>query len=284
MKYVDIFDFLTKVTTATINHLVWLLGPIFIFGLLLHLLARFTRNTYIKSVGTKLDVIITGWIGTPIHELGHALFCILFRHRIVEMKLYSPDPSSGTLGHVSHTYNSKSRYQKIGNFFIGIGPILFGAVVLYALMYFLMPEMLAMGSWQSILSGIFDRGNLLNWHFWVFLYLSFCIASHMELSPADIKGAGSGLITFIITIFIFNFLVIGAETLGIASFAGKYWRYIKLETYSSYINGFLSRLGTLLTYALIISGLNFVLSYICLSIYSLIKYKRLLNPLTSKIP
>jgi hypothetical protein len=112
-------DFFTKVVITTIGHLVWLLSLIFIFGLLLYLLARFTRTTYVKSAGVKLDIIVTGWFGSPVHEIGHALFCILFRHKIVDIKLYKPDPSDGTLGYVLHTYNQDSRYQKIGNFFIG---------------------------------------------------------------------------------------------------------------------------------------------------------------------
>jgi hypothetical protein len=301
-----ILAFLSKVAITTLSHLVWLLGIIFVFGLLLHLLARSTRNTYMKSVGGVFDVYVTGWIGTPVHELGHALFCILFRHRIDEIRLFSPDPANGTLGYVAHSYNPDSRYQRIGNFFIGIGPILFGAVVLYALMYFLMPDMMILFSgvecqsaglaqdintgsllnlWSAfyasltgILSDIFDTRNFISWRFWVFLYLSFCIASHMELSPADIKGVLGGLVTFAVTVLLLNFAVIGIEMLEVESFAGKYWQYVKLETYALYINSFLGALGALLTYALIISCLNFALSYIGLSVYSLKKYGRIFNP------
>ncbi len=302
-----IFDFCAKVVVTTFSQLVWLLGIIFVFGLLLYLFARFTRTTYVKSVGVKMDIIFTGWIGTPIHELGHALFCILFRHKIVDMKLYNPSPDDGTLGYVSHSYNPSSRYQKIGNFFIGIGPILFGALVLYALLYFLMPALTGLfshieqqstsltsnmrsGGWANlwnafyasavgILGGIFSVENLSNWRFWVFLYLSFCIASHMELSPPDIKGARGGLITFVLTILVLNFVIIGIETLGFHAYAGEYWQYAKLETYAEHINNFLGALGALLTYALIISGLNFVLSYLVLSVVSLVKGRGFFNPL-----
>jgi hypothetical protein len=305
-----VLDFCAKVALTTFSHLVWLLGSIFVFGLLLFLCARFTRTCYVKSagyeLGVKLDIIATGWIGTPVHELGHALFCVLFRHRIIDMKLYSPDPEEGTLGYVAHDFNPRSRFQKIGNFFIGIGPILFGAVVLYALMYYLMPGMIGLfsqvqeqsagmaedintGRWlnlwnafyassASVLGGIFDARNFLSWKFWIFLYLSFCIASHMELSPPDIKGAQSGLLTFVITILALNLAVIGVEVFGLESFAGSYWQYIKLETYAPYINSFLGSLSALLSYALVISALNFVLSYIGLSIYTYVKYKTFFNP------
>lgn len=253
-----------------------------------------------------MDIIFTGWVGTPAHELGHAIFCVLFRHKIVEMKLYNPDPTDGTLGYVAHSYNPNSRFQKIGNFFIGIGPILFGALVLYAMLYFLMPELhrffshieqqsanmvqdVRSGSWlgiwealrnatTTILAAIFNAEHLTNWRFWVFLYLSFCVASHMELSPPDIKGAKSGLITLVLTLLIFNLIVMSIEALGFHSYAGSYWQYVKLETYSAHINSFLGALSALFSYALIISGLNLVISYIGLTIYNLIKGNGLINP------
>ncbi len=301
-----ILDFLASVALATMSQLVWLLGFIFVFGLLLYFLSRFTRITYVKSAGVKLDIIFTGWIGTPVHEMGHAIFCVLFRHRIVAMKLYNPDPADGALGYVSHTFDERSRYQKIGNFFIGIGPILFGSLVLYALLYFLLPHLSLLvlqaqqqgthmahdmrgGSWLSawqvayssaagIFKGVFSAENFSSWRFWLFLYLSFCIASHMTLSPPDIKGAKNGLITVVVTLLICNLIILGIEALGFHSYAGSYWQYVKLDTYSVYINSFLGALGALLTYALIISGVNFVVSYIGLSIYNLVKGRGFINP------
>jgi hypothetical protein len=270
---------------------------------LLYLLARFTRIVHIKSIGDKFDIIITGWIGTPIHELGHAIFCILFFHRITEIKFYSPDLSDDTLGYVAHTYNLKSRYQRIGNFFIGIGPILFGSLILYALLYFLMPELVFLHTktglqsmdfmhpnywhnlWDafyfttvSILCGLFDIQNFSNWRFWVFLYLSFCISSHMELSPPDIKGSRDGLISIIFAILIFNLLIASIERTGVQFYLGNYWQFAKIETYAIQINEVLSSLNALLSYALIISGSNFILSYFAFSIYNLIKGRGFINP------
>jgi hypothetical protein len=256
-----------------------------------------------KSAGVKFDIIFTGWMGTPVHELGHAIFCILFRHRIVDIKLYKPDLSSNSLGYVNHTYNQKSRYQKIGNFFIGIGPILFGALVIYALLFFLMPEFFIIDTqlshqneqlnlnsswielWKTftisaitIFSGIFNLDNLSNFRFWIFIYFSFCISSHMELSPPDINGAKSGLITIVLTVLFLNFLIISLEYFGINYYFGEYWQYLKIETYSIHINNFLGIIGALLSFTLIISVFNFVLSYIGLSIYNLIKGYGFINP------
>ena len=50
----------------------------------------------------------------PIHELGHAIMCVLFRHKIVATQFFPTDTSQGALGYVQHQYNHKSVYQRLG--------------------------------------------------------------------------------------------------------------------------------------------------------------------------
>lgn len=301
----SVLDFLKRVVFTTFSQLIWLLGLLFIFGLILYLFARFTRITYDKSVGQKMDIIFTGWIGTPVHELGHAVFCILFRHKIVEMKLYSPNAEDGTLGYVNHSYNPNSTYQKIGNFFIGVGPIIFGALVLYAAFYYLVPNMSEVfsnieaqsqtlvkgvrgdysgvlaamwGTTKGTLSSLFKAQNFSDFKFWIFLYLAICVSSHMQLSPPDIKGAKGGLISLIVFFLIINLIILGLEATGVSAHFGNWWNYVKLESYSSGINKWVGMFGALFVFATIISGLNFVVSYIVLSIYNLAKGRGIINP------
>lgn len=301
----SVLDFLKRVVFTTFSQLIWLLGLLFIFGLILYLFARFTRITYVKSVGQKMDIIFTGWIGTPVHELGHAVFCILFRHKIVEMKLYSPNAEDGTLGYVNHSYIPNSTYQKIGNFFIGVGPIIFGALVLYAAFYYLVPNMSEVfsnieaqsqtlvkgvrgeysgvlaamwGTTKGTLSSLFKAQNFSDFKFWIFLYLAICVSSHMQLSPPDIKGAKGGLISLIVFFLIINLIILGLEATGVSAHFGNWWNYVKLESYSSGINKWVGMFGALFVFATIISGLNFVVSYIVLSIYNLAKGRGIINP------
>jgi len=299
-------EFLKLVVITTFSQLAWLLGLLFIFGLILYLFARFTRITYVKTAGTTLDIVITGWIGTPIHELGHAIFCLIFRHQITEMKLYSPNSTDGTIGYVNHSYDTKSTYQKIGNFFIGVGPIIFGAMVLYALLYFLVPnntDVLSSieeqskslvrgvrGEWSGVLgslwdstlntlSALFRKSNFTDYKFWIFLYLSMCISSHMELSPPDIKGAWRGLLTLVIFFLVFNIIILGLEATGVSEHFGSWWSYFKLESYATGINKWVGTFGALFVFASIISGLNFLVTYIGLNLYSLIKKRGVVNPI-----
>jgi len=307
MVYLNsVAEFLKHVLLTTAGQLIWLLGLLFVFGLVLYIFARFTRLTYIKSAGRKMDVFFTGWIGAPVHELGHAIFCVIFRHKISEIKLFTPNSADGTLGYVNHTYNPNSTYQKIGNFFIGAGPVIFGSVVLYAALYHLVPNKdtifsgieaqspvlvngirgdyaIAFGAiWDTTkltLSNLFNTQNLGDFRFWIFLYLAICIASHMDLSPPDIKGAGGGLISLILLFIIVNIIIIGIEYAGISNHFGSWWNYLKLESYAPGINKWVGLFGALFVFASIISGLNFVVSYILLTAYNLIRGKGLINPL-----
>ncbi len=299
-------DFLKLLFVTTTSQLIWLLGLFFLFGLILYFFARSTRITFMNSVGAKMDVVVTGWIGTPVHELGHAIFCILFGHKIVEMKLYSPNNEDGTLGYVNHAYNRKSTYQNIGNFFIGAGPIIFGSLVIYALSYYLVPGMraafsniesesqmyvqLLQGQYSGLfaairettmhtLSSLFALENLSDYRFWIFLYLAVSISSHMQLSPPDIKGAKGGLISIVVFVFFLNLFILGFEATGFSAHFGDWWNYIKLESYANSINRFLGIMASLFVFATIISGLNFSLSYALLTVYNILRGKGLINPL-----
>ncbi len=301
----SVLEFLKAVAVVTATQLMWILVTLFVFGFILYLLARFTRTTYAKTVGWKLDVVATGWIGTPVHELGHALFCLIFRHKIVEMKLFSPNSTDGTIGYVNHSYDKASIYQRIGNFFIGVGPIIFGAVVLYAALYYLLPnakevmagidaqsKVMAHAN-QSSFGAIFDSlkgtaiatlDSLFTWSnfshllFWVFLYIAVCISSHMELSPPDIKGALSGLITIVLFFLLVNTIIMLLEVTGVSSHFGHWWSYIKIESYGGVINKYVGMFAALFIFAGIISALNFIFSYVVLNIYSLIKGDGMVNP------
>lgn len=197
--------------------IVFTLGVIVVFGLLIAL----CRKAFCKITGdngTKI-LLITGVVGTPIHELSHALMCIIFGHKIVDMKLYQPNSDDGSLGYVRHSYNKRNLYHQIGNFFIGIAPIVCGSAVILLLMCLLVPSLyyevttelqfvglLSMNLFDlstyagyfdlfwEIIYEIFDFTNISNISWWLFIVLSLMISSHMELSTADIKGGFKGFL------------------------------------------------------------------------------------------
>lgn len=205
---------------------------------------------YIGKAFGRAGIFITSFIGTPVHEFGHFIMCIIFRHKIVEVKWFRPIASQtdGILGYVNHRYNPSSLYQNIGNFFIGMAPLFVGSLIIIILSRFLIPETfnaithMKEISVKNILSAIFTANNLKSISFWIFVFLSVSISTHMELSSQDIKGSISGIVAIIIIIILFSIIIkiFGIGTINI--FQG-----IKLYNYAFGIVFLIGILFSLLT-------------------------------------
>jgi len=222
------FDFAyvaRAIITNTVYQLVFTVGFIAAVGIVVGLLNR----AFFSVVGYRFGRIVcmtTGFIGVPVHEIGHAVFCIVFGHRIVEMKLYRPNSADGTLGYVNHSYNRRNVYHQIGNFFIGFGPILFGSAVLLAMMVGLVPSLFeafrdgsdfsdlgvfslaALGHVFEVMWGasvaFFSSSDIGDWRWWVFMIPACSIALHMSLSVPDIKSSWIGFGFIVATLLVVN--------------------------------------------------------------------------------
>ena len=95
------------------NQLFSLIGVIIVIGFLLGYLESLTRMYWSRAFGRK-GFLLTAWIGVPIHELGHAIMCVLFRHKIVTTQFFPTDTSQGALGYVQHQYNQKVYINELG--------------------------------------------------------------------------------------------------------------------------------------------------------------------------
>ena len=255
-----ILSYLWTATLASLIQIGIFLVPGLVLAFILNIESGFVERRALLSMGRGWYLGLFGWLGTIVHELGHAIFCIVFGHKITAMKLFDPDPKTGTLGYVEHSYNSANVYQQVGNFFIGIGPILLGTAIIYFLSYLLLglnPFNLAVNfniasshiySWDalmqifqvlwtssvSLLREVFSWHNLAAWQFYVFIYLAFAIGSSITLSPPDIKGALKGFIIILILIFIFNLATVWAGDFtsnmvtGIAGYGALFYTVVFL--------------------------------------------------------
>lgn len=183
------------VLIISILFLSWIL-----IALILQILSNYIRTKLAKILGIKFYIYVTA-IGVMIHELGHLFFCIVFRHKINEVKLFSPQ-TDGTLGYVSHSYNPRNLYHKIGNFFIGTGPIWGGLIAMFFCSYWLNPYIFLYfnDGYFAFLKSIFSTSFIMRWESWLWLYIIISIISHITLSPPDLAGAKDGFIAICITV------------------------------------------------------------------------------------
>lgn len=203
-------------------------GSLILIGFILGFIEN-RANFYIQSVFGMKGIMATAWIGTPIHESGHLLMCYLFKHKVNGFKLFNLRPRDGVLGYVNHSWNQKSLYQNIGNFFIGMGPIFSGTAALVLGMYLFLPDSFAtfsnyltLGSVQldsqtlasvfvltaQLFKSVFTAENLTSASFWIYFALAIAISSHIALSKEDLKGAGRGLVTIFTFILLVNVIAL----------------------------------------------------------------------------
>lgn len=199
--------FLTLLTT----------GVFLLFGYIYSIIEK-NNTKYILSTFGSSGILFTGIIGTTIHELSHIIMCFLFKHKISNFQLFNFKgyKYEETLGYVSHKYNDNSLYQKSGNFFIGIAPLIFGTLFMILSFKLLLPDLYSQinltdyihnfdgikldnilpslyNLTKSILLLLFNTNNLSNINFYIFIYLMFCISTHMSLSKKDFQNSILGI-------------------------------------------------------------------------------------------
>jgi hypothetical protein len=224
-----LISYIWNAIIITFEQLIILLGPALLLAFIMNyfaLLVRIMQQRLIKN--SFLD-----WFCAPgiiVHELGHAFFCVVFGHRIMRMNLFRPGSHDGTLGYVKHAFDPGSLYQRIGNFFIGTGPIWFGTIVIYLMSRYMLNASAfnsindielttdTLSSWSgvvfvahniinmvlSVIQSMFNFQLFSRWEFYIFIYLVFVIGNNITLSLPDIRNSADGLIVLIVILLIFN--------------------------------------------------------------------------------
>ncbi len=237
-----VFNVVQEAALGFLRMLFYGFCPVFLVAFLMAMVSGVINRAVQSAIGYKAFIYMTA-PGTVVHELGHAVFCLAFRHKINEINFFKPEPN-GTLGYVKHSYNPASIYQRVGNFYIATGPIWFGCVFVYLLSLLLIGASLFspvlnmsisagdlatvgdaarlggrfLGNLLTPVGALFTVENAKDWKFWVFIYLTISIGIHMTLSPADMKGGWPGFLLLLLLILVFNIVVATVD--GIVPSAG----------------------------------------------------------------
>lgn len=245
----------------------FLFGAGLIGGATLTLLSRLTNNVFRQFRWPRTGLYLFGWIGVPVHEFCHAFFCRVFFHEIKSIKWFDPSGKGGAQGSVTHTYSEWNPYQRIGHFFIGLGPVLLGPALIAIAFLICVPS--ARGLYPALTEGgvhgafslvkaQMGAATLKSAGFWIFVYIGFAIASQIELSKEDLKQATVGVVPVTLALLFFNF---GAWALDL------HWHHKVVHaghTVTAAVSGIYAfsafvALGAFVTIALVFGVLNLLL-------------------------
>ncbi len=238
---------------------------IILFGGLYSVVRKRACRNIQRTFGTGIFLLFS-FIGTPIHELSHYLACLLFRHKVTKVVLFSPKmwKATGTLGVVQHCYNTKSLYQRAGNFLIGTAPLFGGAGVSFLILRYLGLQMHfsstnILTSLTDLLQaclGVFNSANMHNPFFWILLFVLVNIFLHVSLSTADLRNASTGVFFFVLLVLLVS---------GLLFLVG-----IHPERITDVISGIFSSLFFVFTFGILIDGIILVVSEILLRLRRMI--------------
>lgn len=202
-------DYIAAALVRTVSEGLLLFGGVFVLAVALWFVSQFVRGYGSGLFGRAYYYLVAP--GVACHETGHALGCVLTGTKILEFVPFRPE--GDTLGYVSHE-SRPGVWPQIARFFISTGPVWFGCGVILLLSRLLagpdfLPSFDALaprpgepvsvhlkGVWYGaiwMLRTVFAPWRWKTPLFPVFLYLVFCIASEITLSPPDLKGMWRGL-------------------------------------------------------------------------------------------
>jgi len=232
----------------TALQLLQLFGLLAGLGVVLHLLEKGVFKLHSRAFGYKAAIWTTGWLGTPVHECGHLIFCLPFAHKVEEAALFRPDEKSGTLGYVKHSYNPRNPWAQVGQLFIGFGPLLLGSAVIFGALWGLVPDsadellrvraMLVEGGfgfgetlrdvWHGavlLAQSLITEAHIKTWQFWLFAYIALCVAAHMGPSRADLQGGLWGFFLWVVVLLTLNAVSLFAFDTPTGPLVGWIWSY-----------------------------------------------------------
>ena len=138
--------------------------------------------------GRFLNFRVTRWmyyLGALIHELSHAILCVLTGAKISEFNVFSKQP------HVTH---AKPKLIIVGQPLISLAPIIGGLLFIYIINTWLLNNYFSILSPSNIqgipnlLLSILAQFNLLEWQSWIAILLFVNIGAMIGPSTRDLKN------------------------------------------------------------------------------------------------
>lgn len=183
-------------------------GPLTLQVAALYYGMRATSARVIRSFGWN-GLMLISWIGTPVHELGHALAVVCLGGKLKEVNLFKADKTTGQLGEVAYSFKKKAPVREA---IVAIAPLIGGTGLLFLLTWLLMPDAvvfpkdmtikfsteglaevpvdLALSLYDNfirLIELLVSAEVLRRWQTWLWVYLVICIGTRLAPSAVDFK-------------------------------------------------------------------------------------------------
>jgi len=184
------------------------LGPLILQVAALYFATRQACSRLVKAFGWRALLLIS-WIGTPVHELSHALVVLLLGGKLKEVSLFSANSATGELGSVSYTFKSSAPIRRT---VVALAPLVGGTAVLLAVTRLLFPDVMSL-AWEQklafskdsllelplglasalgenfvgLVKALTSRAVVSRWQTWLWVYLVVCIGTRLSPSRVDFK-------------------------------------------------------------------------------------------------
>jgi hypothetical protein len=128
------------------------------------------------------------YVGAFVHELSHAILCVLTGAKIEEFTVFSNQP---------RVVHRQSKIPFVGELLISSAPIAGGLFFLFLVNryllgnYFILPIFSSTQDWHTIfavLLAVLSQINLLHWQSWVMILLSLNAGAMLGPSPRDLRN------------------------------------------------------------------------------------------------
>ena len=177
-----------------------------IFGFIMGFARQSAWQNFSKNARGYFLLDFFNLIGTPVHELSHLIFALIFGYHIDKVCLYrrikTAKKSGGTLGYVKMHYVGDGFLHGLrrdtGLFFIGVGPLLLPPLLLFCAGR-LLPDSLQVlpTAFQNGTDSFFKALQQLDGAdiiiMFAYLYVIISVSMNMELSRQDLHMAFKGL-------------------------------------------------------------------------------------------
>lgn len=186
---------------------------------IMHILSR----KLVSQLQRRKLWLVLASVGTPVHELSHAITALVFGHKIEKIKLFDPQPDGG-LGYVIHSH----RYGLLGKLttaLIAIAPVIGGYLAFILVTKLLNPEPLT-----SLASMTHSELNNLgasiayayaaiwssldwSWESFLWVFITTSIFAFMMPSKADYASALPGIIVLLALLIVLSGLSFDAHSM-----------------------------------------------------------------------